>query len=228
MDYKELARKIKEAYQDLKKDERYKFYNIIWNPKLETAEISVENDAEFKAIIIGNTRKRPKSRGFMYLFYTGDRKVPFPSIKEIERRLKLVADKETLSDKDACYFDWEEFGSLEKQRVYFSKIIQRAVTDEKDMRNKNRELEFTDAMLERTEEMDYAIYHMCLALLRLEDKEDQFPWDVGILEEIKESVLYILRKNHYKTCDPYIKEEDEKEEYCSLENCGFTECNRHP
>lgn len=58
---------------------------------------------------------------FMYLFYTGDRKVPFPSIKEIERRLKLVADKETLSDKDACYFDWEEFGSLEKQRVYFLK-----------------------------------------------------------------------------------------------------------
>lgn len=33
---------------------------------------------------------------------------------------------------------------MEKQRVYFSKIIQRAVTDEKDMRNKNRGLEFTE------------------------------------------------------------------------------------
>jgi hypothetical protein len=62
----------------------------------------------------------------MYLFYTDDRKVPFPTIKEIERRLKIVADGKSLTEEDAAYFDWEEYGSLEKQRLYFSEIIKKA------------------------------------------------------------------------------------------------------
>lgn len=126
MSYKELAREIKAGYNDLKKDIIYKLYNVTWNDKLGTSEITVENDAEFKAIIIGNTRGMSKSRGYMYLFYTNDRSIPFPTIKEIERRLKIVADKEILTDEDASYFDWEEYGSLEKQREYFSEIIIKA------------------------------------------------------------------------------------------------------
>lgn len=129
MSYKELAREIKAGYNDLKKDTTYKLYNVIWNNKLETSEITVENDAEFKAIIIGNTRGMSKSRGYMYLFYTNDRSIPFPTIKEIERRLKIVADKEILTDEDASYYDWEEYGSLEKQREYFSEIIIKALTE---------------------------------------------------------------------------------------------------
>ena len=65
----------------------------------------------------------------MYLFYTNDINVPFPTIKEIERRLKIVANKETLNDEDASYFDWKEYGSLEKQREYFSEIITKALTE---------------------------------------------------------------------------------------------------
>mgnify|MGYP006971120952 FL=1 len=83
------------------------------------------NDAGFKAIIIGSTQNLTTSRGYMYLFYTNDSKVLFPSVKEIIRRLKIVASGERLTDQDAEYFDWEEYGSLEMQRIYFRKIIKR-------------------------------------------------------------------------------------------------------
>lgn len=129
MSYKGLAREIKAGYNDLKKDTVYKLHHVTWNDELGTSEITVENDAEFKAIIIGNTRGMSKSRGYMYLFYTNDRSIPFPTIKEIERRLKIVADKEILTDEDASYYDWEEYGSLEKQREYFSEIIIKASTE---------------------------------------------------------------------------------------------------
>lgn len=127
MGYKELARSIRYGYHSLKKESVFKYYNVIWNYELGTAEIFVKNDADFIAIIIGNTKCSPESRGYMYLFYTNDRKVPFPSIKEIVRRLKIVANKGILTDKDADYFDWEKYGSLEKQRIYFSEIIKREV-----------------------------------------------------------------------------------------------------
>lgn len=127
MNCKELARNIKNGYNKLKKDSMNKVYNIVWNQELETAEISVVNDAEFKAIIIGDIRVRPEARGYMYLFYSDDRKISFPTIKEIERRLKEVAREEPLSEEDTAYYDWEEYGSLKKQRAYFSEIIKRAV-----------------------------------------------------------------------------------------------------
>ena len=123
MGYRELAVKIKNGYSSLKREPVFKCLDIIWNQKLKTAEISVVNDAGFKAIIIGSTQNLTTSRGYMYLFYTNDSKVLFPSVKEIIRRLKIVASGERLTDQDAEYFDWEEYGSLEMQRIYFSEII---------------------------------------------------------------------------------------------------------
>lgn len=64
------------------------------------------------------------------MFYTNDRAVRFPSIKEIERRLKMVVNKEIITDEDADYFDWDEYGSLELQRKYFSEIILKALNKE--------------------------------------------------------------------------------------------------
>lgn len=128
-----LAREIKDGYNDLRKDTTYKLHHITWNKELATSEITIENDAEFKAIIIGNTNGMQKSRGYMYLFYTNDRRVPFPTTKEIERRLKIVANKEVLTDDDAKYFDWEEYGSLEKQREYFSEIIMNTLAQYKNV-----------------------------------------------------------------------------------------------
>ena len=125
MGYRELAVKIKNGYSSLKREPVFKCLDIIWNQKLKTAEISVVNDAEFKVIIIGSTQNLTTSRGYMYLFYTNDSKVLFPSGKEIIRRLKIVASGERLTDQDAEYFDWEEYGSLEMQRIYFSEIIKR-------------------------------------------------------------------------------------------------------
>ena len=125
MGYRELAVKIKNGYSSLKREPVFKCLDIIWNQKLKTAEISVVNDAGFKAIIIGSTQNLTTSRGYMYLFYTNDSKVLFPSVKEIRRRLKIVASGERLTDQDAEYFDWEEYGSLEMQRIYFSEIIKR-------------------------------------------------------------------------------------------------------
>ncbi len=127
MSYKKLAKEIKAGCNELMKDTVYKLYNVTWNNELETSEVTVENDAEFKAIIIGNTNGMSKSRGYMYLFYTNDKSVPFPTIKEIERRLKIVANKEILTDEDASYYDWKEYGSLEEQREYFSEIIVKAM-----------------------------------------------------------------------------------------------------
>lgn len=125
MNFTKLAKRISEGYKNLKENDIDKLYCVCWNNDLQTSEITVENDASFKAITIGNTAGRSKSRGYMYLFYTNDRKIKFPSIKEIERRLRIVANKEILSEEDADYFDWEEYVSLEKQREYFSEIIQR-------------------------------------------------------------------------------------------------------
>lgn len=128
MGYRELAVKIKNGYSSLKREPVFKCLDIIWNQKLKTAEISVVNDAGFKAIIIGSTQNLTTSRGYMYLFYTNDSKVLFPSVKEIIRRLKIVASGERLTDQDTEYFDWEEYGSLEMQRIYFSEIIKRKKT----------------------------------------------------------------------------------------------------
>lgn len=126
MTYTELARKIKNAYKELGKDEVYKLYNVVWNDELDVSEITVENDAGFRAVIIGNT-SGTKSRGYMYLFYTNDDSEVFPTVRELARRLKAVAAQEVLTDENADYFDWEEYGSLEKQREYFSEIILRAL-----------------------------------------------------------------------------------------------------
>lgn len=64
----------------------------------------------------------------MYLFYADDRNVPFPTIKELERRLEIIANKDILTEDDSSYYDWDEYGSLEKQREYFSEIIKQEIS----------------------------------------------------------------------------------------------------
>lgn len=124
VNYTKLAKKIKEGYEILNK---YKEDKLFY---LQTSEITIENDAGFKAIIVGNTSGISKSRGYMYLFYSNDDKnISFPTIKEIERRLRIVGNKEILTDNDADYFDWNEYESLEKQREYFSEIVIDAATN---------------------------------------------------------------------------------------------------
>ena len=86
-------------------------------------------------------------------------------------------------------------------------------------------------MIERMDEMDQAVYQMCLTLLKLENEEDyakRFPWNIGIVEEIKESAIQILNENQYRVCHPFIQEEEGNREFCGLDSCGLSECFRHP
>lgn len=101
----------------------------------------------------------------------------------------------------------------------------------KKTNHKDEDLEFTDSMIERMDEMDRAVYQMCLTLLELENEEDcakRFPWNRGIVEEIKESAIWILNKNQYRVCYPFIKEEEGNRDFCGLDSCGLSECFRHP
>jgi hypothetical protein len=67
MNCKELARKIKNGYNYLKREFVYKEYYIIWNRRWDIPEIYVKNDAEFKEIIIGNTGSQTEIGGFHVL-----------------------------------------------------------------------------------------------------------------------------------------------------------------
>ena len=95
MTYLELARKIKSAYKELKQNEAYKLFNVIWNNDLGESEITVENDAGFRAIIIGNTSGVKKSRGYMYLFYTND-----DTVLESDRNSHPKASRINQSESD--------------------------------------------------------------------------------------------------------------------------------
>lgn len=91
--------------------------------------------------------------------------------------------------------------------------------------------EFTDAMMERTDDINNAVYQMCLTLLELEnatDCEEQFPWNIGILEEIKDAAIQILNKNQYNVCNPGMEDNGDGRKFCGLVSCGFTKCTRHP
>lgn len=123
--YKELAKAIMAGYNELKNDRYYKLYHVVWNNRLQTSEITIENDEGFTGIRIGDCES-VRQRGFMFLFCT-DNNMQFPTIQEIERRLKQVANQEVLTDEDVAYFDWEEYGSLAKQREYFAEVIKNAI-----------------------------------------------------------------------------------------------------
>lgn len=93
-------------------------------------------------------------------------------------------------------------------------------------------MDMTNEMIDRIDEMDNAVYQMCLVFLHLnyaDDADTKFPWDISIIGEIYDDAVRILRKNHYKICDPcMIEQEDGGRIYCDTSECGFKECKLHP
>lgn len=92
-------------------------------------------------------------------------------------------------------------------------------------------MEFTNEMIDRIDELDNAVYQMCLVFLQLHDMDDleaEFPWDIAIIQEIYDSIVDTLRKNKYRVCDPCV-ERDEKgsRRFCDIKECGFKECRLH-
>lgn len=93
----------------------YGYINNIW----------VTSDSGFEAIVIGDTCSR-NGRGYMYLYYKNTpKRNSFPSPAKIAKLLNGVVEKKPLETGEgkAAYHDWEEYGSLEKQREYFSQVV---------------------------------------------------------------------------------------------------------
>lgn len=92
-------------------------------------------------------------------------------------------------------------------------------------------MEYTGDMIDRIEEMDQAVYKMCLAFLQLNDADDlevKFPWSSDIIEEIYGAAVQTLRKYQYKVCDPYVEHTGGSSQYCNIKTCGIRECKLHP
>ena len=93
------------------------------------------------------------------------------------------------------------------------------------------ELEFTEKMLERSDELDQAVYQMCLTFLQLSmemDIQEEFPWDIAILQDIRDYVIQVLRKHKYTVCDPYIEQDQsQKSKFCEIKECRKEKCNLH-
>lgn len=118
-----LARSIKKAGKEIANDEINKIYYL--EPQVKDS-ITVESDSGFEAIVIGNTGRA--GSGYMYLYFKNTPvRNSFPSSAAIAKLLKQVIRKERLEigEGKAAYYDWSEFGSLESQMEYFSKIVSR-------------------------------------------------------------------------------------------------------
>lgn len=93
------------------------------------------------------------------------------------------------------------------------------------------ELEFTEPMMKRSDVLDDAVYQMCVIFLQLNEEDDaaeKFPWNVAVLQEIREGVLQVLRKHGYKVCDPYIdRNENQGSKFCETKECGKETCILH-
>ncbi|CUX24299.1 hypothetical protein [Clostridium sp. C105KSO13] len=93
-------------------------------------------------------------------------------------------------------------------------------------------MEFTGDMIDRIDEMDNAIYQMCLVFLQLSNTDDldsKFPWNIAIIQEIYDFTVEILRRNGYRVCDPCIESSGNgSRRFCEIKECGFSECKRHP
>lgn len=119
-----LAKKISRAGNIIAKDSIDKIYYL--EPGVKDS-ICVVSDSGFESIVIGNTSSRD-SRGYMYLYSNNTpKRNSYPNVKELTQLLEDVLNKKPLETGEgkAAYFNWEQYGSLELQREYFSEIVAR-------------------------------------------------------------------------------------------------------
>ena len=93
-----------------------------------------------------------------------------------------------------------------------------------------KELEFTNQMIEIIDIIDNATYDLCVTLLQYvndKDVETKFPWDISILADIWDYAIQVLRERGYAVCDPCIVH-DGTDRYCNLGECRMESCNLHP
>lgn len=89
-----------------------------------------------------------------------------------------------------------------------------------------KEIELTDRMVERADELDNAVYDMLITLLQLEGEEieREFPWNIAIIREILDYIISVLEREGKSVCNPYITHIGKQDYLCTLSECGCSKC----
>lgn len=90
------------------------------------------------------------------------------------------------------------------------------------------EVEMTQRMVERGDWIDNQTYWYLMQLLELDvdEAKEKFPWDIGILREVFDSAVSILKGYGHAVCNPYISTPESGRQYrCTLSECGCRSCN---
>lgn len=89
-----------------------------------------------------------------------------------------------------------------------------------------KEIELTDRMAERADELDNAVYDMLITLLQLEGEEidREFPWNITIIREILDYTISVLEREGKSVCNPYITHTGKQDYLCTLSECGCSKC----
>lgn len=87
-----------------------------------------------------------------------------------------------------------------------------------------KEVEMTERMVERADELENAVYDMLLTFLQLdsEQTEEEFPWNIEIIREVLELVYSVLVRSGKPVCNPYISDGSYR---CTLRECGCRKCS---
>lgn len=91
-----------------------------------------------------------------------------------------------------------------------------------------KELEISQRMSERADDIDNATYHYLAELLELneDDPEEEFPWNIEILRKVFDSAVSALQEYGYAVCNPYVAMPESGRQYrCTLSECGCRSCN---
>ncbi len=100
-------------------------------------------------------------------------------------------------------------------------------TGKKEM-EETEELEISQRMSERADDIDNATYRYLAELLELNegDPEEKFPWNIEILRKVFDSAVSILQEYGYTVCNPYVAMSESGRQYrCTLSECGCGNCN---
>lgn len=89
-----------------------------------------------------------------------------------------------------------------------------------------KEIELTDRMVERADELDNGVYDMLITLLQLEGEEidREFPWNITIIREILDYTISVLEREGKSVCNPYITHTGKQDYLCTLSECGCSKC----
>ena len=100
-------------------------------------------------------------------------------------------------------------------------------TGKKEM-EETEELEISQRMSERADDIDNATYRYLAELLELNegDPEEKFPWNIEILRKVFDSAVSTLQEYGYAVCNPYVATSESGRQYrCTLSECGCGNCN---